>query len=737
MYTTDSTPWWPEQAKYKPDDPNIVLILLDDVGFGQFGCYGSRIETPNIDRLAAGGLQYTNFTATPLCSPTRACVLTGRNHHSVGMGTIANLDEGYPNRRGRITPAAATLAEILRDQGYNTLAVGKWHLVYMGDTTAAGPYDQWPLGRGFERYYGFLNGHDDHFAPELVYDNHYVDAPEKENYHLTEDLVDRSIEFVRDQKSMTPEKPFFLYLCFGSCHSPHHAPAEYMEKYKGAFDDGWDSVREECFAHQKELGVVPPDTNLAPRNPGVKAWEELSEREQRVFCRMQEAFAGMLDHTDQHIGRLLEFLAEIDQMENTLVILMADNGASQEGGPDGVVNNATWFNGIATDIDAAYENIDDIGGPRSDSNYPWGWAQAGNVPLKWYKQNTHGGGVRVPFIINWPKAISDQGSVRHQFHHAIDIAPTILDILGREAPEMYRGIPQKPIDGISMAYTFNNPDAPTQKETQYFENSGHRGIYHQGWKAVTRHVVGTLFEEEEWELYNLEEDFSESNNLASEYPDKLNEMVQRWWVEAAKHGVLPLMDRRGGFAALPRPGDVMDRKKFVFYGAMQHVDGDVTPNIKNRSYSITADVERDQTSDEGVLIACGSLHSGYALFVKNNRLVHEHNYAGTRYRIESDSEVPAGKATLRFEFQKTGDLQGTGVLLIEGKKVGELDIPRLWSARIALEGLDVGRDIGTPASDDYTSPFNFTGTIHKVVIELGDDYEQPKPEAAQLAPPSR
>ena len=485
----ESTPWWPEAKHPGPNAPNIVVILIDDLGFSHFGSYGSDIETPRIDQLAAEGVRYTNFHVTPVCSPTRASLLTGRNHHSVGMRSISNFNTGYPNMRGHVSNHAATVAEVLRDEGFATFAVGKWHLCPMENASAAGPYDQWPLQRGFDRYYGFLDGETDQFHPELVYDNHFVEPPKsvKDGYHLSEDLIDRSIEFIHDTKSIRPDRPFFLYLAFGATHAPHQAPAAYREKYRGRFDQGWDVERERWYQNQIDMGITSPQTKLAPRNPGVEAWADMGENDKLLAARLQEAYAGFLDHTDEQIGRLVDALAEIQEMDNTIIFLMSDNGASQEGGPFGVLHEMKFFNGILETPDEAIHRIDEIGGPHSHSNYPWGWAQAGNTPFRWYKQNTHEGGVHVPLIVRWPENIEDPGSLRTQFHHVNDIVPTIYDILGINPPDEYRGYEQMPITGTSMKYTFDAADEPSKKRVQYFEMMGHRAIYADGWKAVTRH----------------------------------------------------------------------------------------------------------------------------------------------------------------------------------------------------------------------------------------------------------
>ena len=544
-YLADSEPWWPTPPHPGDAAPNVVIILFDDLGFSHFGCFGSTIETPNIDALAANGLRFTNFHVTPVCSPTRAALLTGRNHHSVGMRSISNFITGFPHMTGHISNHAATVAEVLRDEGYTTFAIGKWHLTPMERASAAGPYDQWPLQRGFDRYYGFLDGETDQFHPELTYDNHWIEPPRtvEEGYHLSEDLVDKAIEFIHDAKSIRPDRPFFTYLAFGATHAPHQSPPEFLAKYRGRFDEGWDVIRERWFANQQAMGLLPEGTELAPRNPGVEAWDDLPENQQRLAIRLQEAYAAFLDHTDEQIGRFIDALRTLGELDNTLVVLLSDNGASQEGGPFGVMHEMKFFNFLIETPDEAIHRIDDIGGPHSHANYPWGWAQAGNAPFKYYKQNTHEGGVHVPLIMHWPARIADGGGLRDQFHHVNDVVPTIYELLEVTPPDVYRGLEQMPVTGTSMAYAIGDASAESRKTVQYFEMHGHRGIYHEGWKAVTKHDPGTPFDEDRWELYHVAEDRSECRDLAAEMPEKLAEMIDIWWREAEEHGVLPLDDR--------------------------------------------------------------------------------------------------------------------------------------------------------------------------------------------------
>jgi len=717
----DSKPGMPEPPHPREDAPNVVIILFDDTGFSHFGCYGSSIETPNIDRLAANGLRYTNFHTTALCSPTRASLLTGRNHHSVGMRGLSNFDTGFPNCTGSVTKKAATLAEILGAQGYATFATGKWHLTPMDAASGAGPFDQWPLGRGFNRYYGFLQGETNQFYPELYYDNHPVDQPKspEEGYHLTEDIVDKSIEFIRDQKSLVPEKPFFLYMCFGATHAPHQAPREFIEKYRGRFDEGWDKIREQWLARQKEMGIVPQNTDLAPRNPGVKPWDELTEGEKKLALALQEAFAGFLDHTDHHIGRFVDFLEEIGELDNTLLVLMSDNGASQEGGPIGVLDTFKAFNNIAEDLNESLERLDEIGGPDTNTNYPWGWAQAGNTPLKRYKQNTHGGGIRDPLIIHWPKTITDQGGIRRQYHHVTDIAPTILEVVGVDPPEEFNGVPQLPVHGISLAYTFPADKAyePTRKHIQYFEMFGHRGIWCDGWKAVAWHRQGADFDDDEWELYHVDEDFSECHNLAEERPEKLKELVDLWWAEAGKYGVLPLDDRTWQlFGGRPKPYSPRQRRRYVFYPPISHINSDAAPSIGNRSFTITAEIERADENTNGVLACYGAATSGLSFYIKDGRLAFDYNLFRNHHRVVSTEEVPVGASNVALRFERI-DQRSKATLLINDKECGTVDIPGVMRM-ISAQGMDIGRDAGSPITDDYEAPFPFTGAIRRIVIDV-------------------
>jgi len=723
----DSKPFWPEMPMPRKGAPNVVVVLLDDTGFSHFGCYGSTIDTPNIDKLAAGGLRYSNFHTTALCSPTRAALLTGRNHHSVGMRGLSNWNTGYPNCTGTVARSAATLAEMLRPAGYATFAVGKWHLTPMEETSPAGPYDQWPLGRGFDRFYGFQQGETDQFVPELYYDNHSVDQPRspEDGYHLTEDLVDHAIGFVRDQKSLIPEKPFFLYLAFGATHSPHQAPPEYIAKYRGRFDAGWDAIREQWFARQKAMGIVPADTELAPRNPGVKPWAELSESEQTLALRLQEAFAGFLDHTDHHIGRVASFLQAIGELDNTVFLVMSDNGASQEGGAMGVIDSMRYYNGIPATIEESMARLDDIGGPNSHSNYPWGWAQAGNTPGKRYKQNTHGGGVRDPLVVHWPAGITDRGGVRTQFHHVTDITPTLLEIIGVTPPDSVNGVAQQPIHGTSLAYSFaaEARNEPTRKPVQYFEMFGHRGIWAGGWKAVAFHKSGTSYDNDPWELYHLETDFSESKDLALEKPEKLREMIELWWAEAGRNGVLPLDDRGPElWRPTPRIFNPRNRRRFVFHPPVSYLNSDIAPPLGNRSFTITASIDRATSTTQGCLLAYGKQTSGLALYVLGDRLVFDYNCFGRHSRVESSIAVPIGKSEVGVVFERL-DRAARATLRIGDQDCGSVDIARVMKM-ISSSGLNIGRNPGSAVSPDYAPPFAFEGGFDLLVFELPEKIDR-------------
>ena len=631
-----SQPAWPAPLRAKPDAPNVLFIILDDVGFGQLGCFGSPVETPNLNSLAANGLRYNNMHTTGLCSPTRSCILTGRNHHSNGMAGITEISTGYPGYNGYIPFENGFLSEMLLQHGYNTYSIGKWHLTPSDQMSAAGPYDRWPTGRGFERYYGFLGGETHQYYPELTYDNHYVEPPRtpEEGYHLTEDLVDKAIQFIGDGKQIAPDKPFFLYFCPGAMHAPHHVPREWADRYKGKFDDGWDAYREKVFARQKKLGIVPQNAQLSRQDPDVKPWNKCTSDEKKIYARMMEIFAGYLTHTDYHIGRLLDFLKSIDEMENTLIMVLSDNGASAEGGPTGSVNENLFFNNIPESLQENLKAIDKLGGPETFNHYPWGWAWAGDTPFRRWKRETYRGGTSDAFIVHWPRAIKTAGEVRTQYAHAIDMVPTVLEALGIDPPEAVRGVTQSPIEGKSFYHTFNDNSAPSRHHTQYFEMFGHRSIYYDGWRAVCPWPgpsfteagkpfgaplsAGTLTEIDAkgWELYHVDEDFAENYNLAAENRAKLIEMIATWYVEAGKYKVLPVDSRGTQRLVEERPQIAVERTRYTYYPGTQSVPGHTAAKVLNRSHSITAEVEIPRAGAEGVLVSHGGDDAGYSLFVQ-------------------------------------------------------------------------------------------------------------------------
>ncbi|WP_315714477.1 MULTISPECIES: arylsulfatase [unclassified Bradyrhizobium] len=727
-----SRPWWPAPQQPPKGAPNILVVLFDDVGFSDFGCYGSRIRTPAIDGLAAQGLRYSGFHTTAMCSTTRAALLTGRNHHSVGVGCLANFDSGYPGYRGKIAREAGTLAEMLRAHAYRNYMVGKWHVTPLTESGATGPFDGWPLGRGFDRFYGFLDAETDQYAPELVLDNTHVSPPGSyaDGYHLTADLIDQAIRFIADHTADRPELPWLTWLALGACHAPHQAPHDIIESYDAVFAHGWDAERAQRLARQKAMGLVPESTDLPPRNDGVKPWEAHSEDERRVFTRLQSAFAGMLDHADQHLARLLAFLDKTGQRDNTLVIVMSDNGASQEGGPLGFVNAMGPFNFKPEPIAEKLARIDDIGGPDTHSNFPHGWAMASNTPLRRYKQNTHGGGIRDPFIVSWPQRIAARGEVRHQFVHACDLVPTLLDLIGIDAPATIAGVPQMPLEGVSFAASITDPAAPSKQVAQYFEMFGHRGLWHDGWKAVAFHPSGTPFDNDRWELFHLTQDFSETHDLAAAEPERLAALVKLWWEQAEAHQVLPLDDRFGPRFAENAARFHGARTRFTFHAGMGHVPTDVAPDVRSRDYLIEAHVEIDAEGASGVLIAHGDATSGYSLYVKDGHLVHDLNIGGRHEIISSTRPVPAGSHRLGVRVERlrrqTEPAKGarTGMsrytLLIDGEEAGALTTQFAFHTLISWSGLDIGHDRGSPVSD-YAAPFAFTGRLSHVTVTMQDE----------------
>ncbi|MFZ0678031.1 arylsulfatase [Candidatus Binatus sp.] len=716
--------------------PNVVVILLDDIGFGAPSTFGGGINMPTMDALAKEGLRYTQFHTAALCSPTRQALLTGDNHHSVGMGSITELATSAPGNTGMRPNEAATVAQILKLNGYNTAAFGKMHQTPTWEISVSGPFTRWPIGDGFEKFYGFLGGETNQWAPMIFDGVTHVEPPHTPGYNFMTDMTDQAIAWMRFQHTMTPDKPFFVYFAPGALHAPHHTPKEWRDKYAGKFDEGWDKYRDETLARQKQLGVVPDTTQLAPWAPGVKHWDELSADEKKVAERLMENYAGFGEYTDHEIGRLMNGLKELGVYDNTMVIYIAgDNGMSAEGGPDGTLNEMALFNGTPDTTQNILEHLDDIGGPNSFPHIPVGWALAGDTPFQWTKQvASHYGGTRNGMVISWPAVIKDAGGIRPQWHHVVDITPTILEAAKLPQPKTVDGIKQKPMEGVSMVYSFADAKAPTTHTTQYFEMFGNRGIYHDGWTAVTRHSIPweplaplPKFTEDKWELYNTNDDFSQAQDVAAKYPDKLKELQQLFLDEAEKYNVLPLDDRRVERfvpTIAGRPSLMWGRTSITLYPGMTAMLENATLDIKNRSHSITADIEVPQGGGEGVIIAQGGRFGGWSLYMKDGKLKYCYNWLDReRYTIESNEALPAGKVTVKFQFNYDGGgigKGGTGQLFVNGQKVAEGRIehtqPFIFSAD---ETEDVGEDLGTPVSEDYKEGDNkFTGMIDKVTIAV-------------------
>jgi len=745
---------WPAPNRAKEGAPNVVYIVIDDTGFGQLGCYGGLINTPHLDTLANDGLRYANMHTTALCSPSRSCMITGRNHHSNGMSCITEGSTGFPGGNGIIPFENGFLSEILLAQGYNTYCVGKWHLTPSEQTSAAGPYDRWPLGRGFERYYGFLGGDTHQYYPELVSDNHQVE-PEKtpeEGYHLTPDLVEKARAMIADAKQVAPNKPFFLYFATGANHAPHHVPKEWADKYKGKFDKGWDAYRKEVFENQKMLGLISKDATLSRHDPDVQDWDKLSVDERKLYARMMEVFAGFCEHLDHHIGELVAFLKDIGEYENTLIMVISDNGASAEGGPTGSVNENKFFNNVPDDLKQNLAAIDDIGGPKYFNHYPWGWTFAGNTPFRRWKRETYRGGVSDPFIVCWPKGIKARGEVRTQFCHAIDMLPTVLDCLGLEPPTAIRGVTQSPIEGFSLKSSFDDAKAEALHRTQYFEMFGHRSLYHDGWRAVCP-WPGTSFTESGlafgapldhdklneldatgWELYDLTADPCETTNLAGKEKSRLIEMIGMWYAEAGKYHVLPIDSRGTLRLGEPRPQIAADRKKYIYYPGTQGVPGNAGPRVLNVDHSISVHATVPKGGAEGVLFCMGGNDGGFVFYVKDGKLTYGYNYvADQRFRVEAaKAGVPEGDHVFTLEFAPTGKadvLKGKGTpaairLLIDGKEVGKGELPVTIPLSLGLgASVVVGADTGSPVmlEDDYKPPFAFTGTIRKALVDVSGE----------------
>jgi len=716
--------------------PNIVIVLIDDVGFGASSTFGGPINTPTLDSLAAGGLSYNNFHTTSLCSPTRNALKTGRNHHTTNTGSIMETATAFPGNTGQIPNSVAPLAEMLRLNGYSTAAFGKWHETAAWETSVSGPFDRWPTHQGFDKFYGFIGGETDQWYP-LIYDGvKRVNPPKMKNYHFTVDMTNQAINWVKAQQSMTPDKPFFIYFATGAVHAPHHVPRKWADKYKGHFDKGWDEVRKETVARQKKMGIIPPDTKLAPKPSAIKDWDQLPENERRLFARQAEVFAGFLEQTDHEIGRLVDAIADIGELENTLFIYIdGDNGTSAEGGFVGLYNEMTYFNGVTENVDDLIPLLDKWGGPETFPHMANGWAVAFDAPFTWTKQVASDfGGTRNGMVIHWPKGIKHKGELRTQFSHVIDIAPTILEATGLPEPKVVNGTPQTPIEGTSLVYTFNDADAAERHTIQYFEMFGNRALYNNGWFARTIHRAPWQtgkqkpLESDVWELYYVPKDFSLTNDLAAKYPEKLREMQDLFMWQAEIYHVLPIDDRtieRTNPALAGRPDLLGDRTSLTLYAGMEGMLENTFINIKNRSFTITADVEIPDGGANGVIITQGGRFGGWSMYVKDGKPAFVYNYLGLeRYTVSAPERLPAGPATVALTFAYDGGglgKGGTATLLVNGKAVAEGRIektqPNLFSAD---ETADVGLDNQTPVAEGLGigEETRFTGTIDKVVIDL-------------------
>jgi arylsulfatase len=736
-YHWDSEAYWPPEPHPPAGAPNVLVVVLDDVGYAQLGCFGSDIDTPTFDRLAAGGLRYANFHTTALCSPTRACVLTGRNHHRVGMGRIVDLATGFPGYDGRIPDSCAMAPAILTPHGYSAWAVGKWHLTPEDEEHAGATRVRWPLGKGFERWYGFFGGETHQFVPSLWHDSHAVEPPAsyEDGYHLSTDLVDRSIEYLEDLRNVDVDKPWFLYLAPGACHSPHQAPAEWTDRYRGRFDRGWDRWREDALGRQIAAGLLPEHTVLSERPDWVPAWDDLDDDARRVHARYMEAFAGFLSHADHEVGRLIDRLESLGELENTIVVVLSDNGASSEGGPDGSLNDARVWNALPRTVEEADRHLEEIGGPRLHNNYPWGWTVAGNTPFRRWKRETHEGGVADPLIVHWPAGIpiEARGGVRHQYVHAIDVLPTLLDLIGVELPDRVRCVEQQPFDGVSFASTLASDDAAEVHTVQYSEMLGCRALYEDGWKAVTYHQVQLEepgLDRAPWELYDLRADPSETHDLADAEPERLAAMVERWWQEAERNQALPLDNRPFSDLVFQREPTVAPRQRYRYWPGRSPVAESVAVNVRSRPHVVTAHVTIGDHHDaplQGVLVQQGSVLGGWSFHVLADggggpgRLVYVHNLAGwRRYRVEAPLPwLAPGDHQLAMSFEPP-----SVVLSVDGVPIGDGEVRRTVWSRFSLTG--AGLTAGwapdfSAADEDYRGRFELTATLHHVDIDVPGD----------------
>ena len=743
----DSVPDWSpyELAKAPAGAPNILVVLYDDTGLAAWSPYGGRINMPTLDRLAGDGLTYTQWHTTALCSPTRSTFLTGRNHHVNRCASITEGSMGFPGAAGRLPAECATIGQVLQDNGYATMWLGKNHNVPVEDLSPAGNRSEWPLSKGFDRFYGFLGGETNQWYPDLIEDNHAIEPPStpEEGYHLSKDLADQAIKMLQDLRSSGPSKPWFMWFCPGANHAPHHAPQEYIDKYKGVFDDGYEAYREWVLARMVERGVVPEGTELTPLNPMpedvaneadyVRPWAELNDDEKRLFCRMAEVFAGFSEYTDVQVGRIIDFLERTEQLDNTLVLYCADNGASGEGTPNGSVNENKFFNGFPDSLEENMSYFNELGSPETYNPYPTGWAVAFSTPFQMFKRYSQfAGGTCDPLVIHWPKGIQAKGEVRHQYHHSTDIVPTILDVVGLEMPTVYRGVEQYPLNGVSMRYSFDKADAPTTKKRQYFSMLGTRGIWQDGWKAAALHapISGKgHFDQDRWELYHVDSDRAEARNVADQHPEKLQELIDAWFEEAETNFVLPLDDRPAiEQISDDRPSGEPPRSRYIYYPDTSPVPESTAVNIRGRSYKILADVELTSES-EGVIFAHGSRFGGHTLFVKDGKLHYVYNFLGIKPEQTFVSEkLEPGKRTLGMEFVREGagahgESTGTAKLYVDGTVVAEGPMrAQIGPFTLCGDGLCVGYDSADPVSRSYPPGFPFTGgKILGVGVDIGED----------------
>lgn len=729
---------WPELPAPPAGAPNVVVILLDDVGFGQTSTFGGPVPTPVLDQLASQGLRYTRFHTTAICGPSRAALITGRNHHNAGSGFLAEWATGFPSYNNMIPKSTATIGATLKGNGYATSWFGKNHNTPDWESSVAGPFDRWPTGMGFEYFYGFIGGETNQYYP-VIFENTKAVEPDKspeEGYHFMADMTDKAINYMQYSKAVAPDKPLFMYFAPGAAHAPHHAPREWSTKFKGKFDAGWEKVREETFQRQLDLGIIPKDTKLTPRPEWVPVWDTLSSDQKKLYLRLMENFAGYLAYTDHEIGRLIEAIHQLPDADNTLIIyVVGDNGASAEGGPDGTLNEVKALNGFSTPMEENLKHIDEIGGPNGEPHYPVGWAWSGNAPFQWVKQvASHFGGTRNPMVVSWPAQIKDVGGIRTQFLHLIDVVPTILEAAHLPAPKTVDGVAQKPMDGVSFLSTFYDADARPVRNRQYFEVFSNRAIYDNGWIAAAQHTFPWRqdyapgnWDNDTWELYNIDDDFSEANDLAASNPEKLAEMKALFDEEAKKNNVYPLDDRGTGriYEAKPSPGGSdPNRKHFTYFAGAVRLAETAAPNTKNKSHTITAQINIPDKGGDGVLVAEGGSGGGFALYIKNGKLVYEYNFFDEdRYIVTSTEKVPVGKSTLKMDFiyeGKEGEMAKGGDIMLyaNGNKIGEGKMDKSIPGRFGIDTFGIGVDTGSPVSKDYSPPFAFAGDILKVEIEL-------------------